>query len=100
MNQFLGMNVVVINAPQDRHALELHVITEENQLGIVRFANDDGTPIEIEFTHVSIHLICDDMVSLGEFEELNQIEGGFEIVGDFGVLWVKCKKYEYFPARS
>lgn len=100
MDSFVGLNVVAIQASQDRHALELHVIIEKNQLGVVRFANDDGTPIEIEFSDVNIHLISDDQFTLGEFEELNEINGGYEIVGDFGIIWVKCKKYEYYSKRS
>jgi hypothetical protein len=100
MNEFLGLNVVAIQAPQDRHALEIEVITDQNKLGVVRFANDDGTPIEIEFSHVSIHLISDTYITMGEFEELNTIEGGYEIIGDFGIIWVKCKTYSYAPKRS
>jgi hypothetical protein len=100
MKQFLGQNVVAIHAPQDRNSLEFHVLTENNQISVVRFANDDGTPVEIEFSHVDIHLISDGQVTLGEFEELNEIEGGYEIVGDFGIYWVKCKKYECLPKRS
>lgn len=100
MDEFLGLDVVAIHAPQDRHALELNVITDQNKIGVVRFANDDGTPIEIEFSDLSIHLIGDTYSTLGEFEELHKIEGGYEIIGDFGIIWVKCKTYSYFPKRS
>lgn len=100
MSEFLGLDVVAIHAPQDRHALALHVITDQNKLGVVRFENDDGTPIEVEFSHVSIQLICDTYTTLGEFEELHKIEGGYEIIGDFGIIWVKCKTYTYSPKRS
>lgn len=100
MDEFLGLNVVAIHAPQDRHALELHVITDQRKILVVRFANDDGTPIEVEFSHVDINLISDPYVTLGEFEKLHKIEGGYEIIGDFGIIWVKCKTYAYSPRRS
>jgi hypothetical protein len=100
MSEFLGLNVVAIHAPQDRHALELHVITGEGKVGIVRFANDDGTPVVVEFSAVSIQPISDKFTTLGEFEALNPIEGGYEIVGDFGIIWVSCKTYSYALRRS
>jgi hypothetical protein len=103
MHEFIGLNVIRIHAPQDRHAIELYVINEENQIGVVRFANDDGTPIEIEFSDLNIRLHSDpdsNQIDLGEFEHLNEIEGGYEVVGDFGIFWVKCKKYTYHVRSS
>lgn len=100
MSDFLGLNVVAIDAPQDRTTLELHVVTEQNQLGIVRFSNDDGAPIEVEFSHISVRLISEAYISLGEFEELNEIESGYEIIGDFGIILVKCKKCTYSVKSS
>ena len=100
MSEFLGLDVVAINAPHDRHALELHVIDTEGTIGVVRFANDDGTPVVIEFPAMSIHCMSDKFTTLGEFEALNPIEGGYEIVGDFGIFWVNCKTYSYAPKRS
>ena len=29
-------------------------------------------------------------MSLGEFEYVKSIENGFEIFGDFGIVWVYC----------
>ena len=100
MNEFLGLDAVAIHAPQDRHDLEIHVITAEGKVGVVRFANDDGTPIAVEFSAVSIQLIRDTCITLGEFEALNTIEGGYEIVGDFGIIWVSCKTYSYAPKHA
>lgn len=100
VTEFLGLDVVAIHAPQDRNALELHVISDEGDIGVVRFANDDGTPVAVEFSAVSIRLITDIYATLGEFEELNTIDGGYEIVGDFGIIWVNCKKYSYAPKHS
>lgn len=95
MNNLIGQNVVAIIAPQDRHAFILHVINDANKLGEARFANDDGTPIEIEFSDVYIRLVQDTHITFGELEALNVIEGGYELVGDFGIFWVKCKHYSY-----
>ena len=100
MSEFLGLDVVAIHSPQDRNALEIHVIAAEGKVGVVRFANDDGTPVTVEFSAVSIQLISDTYITLGEFETLNTIEGGYEIVGDFGIIWVHCKTYSYAPMRS
>jgi hypothetical protein len=100
MSEFLGLDVVAIDAPQDRNALEIHVIGAEGKVGVVRFANDDGTPVIVEFSAVSIRLISDRYTTLGEFEALNPIEGGYEVVGDFGIIWVNCKTYSYAPRRS
>ena len=64
MIEFLGLDVVAIHAPQDRNALEIHVIAAEGQVGVVRFANDDGTPVTVEFSAVSIQLISDTYITL------------------------------------
>ena len=101
MSDFLGLGVVEIDAPQDRHALMIRVISPEGKAGVVRFANDDGTPIKVEFSAVSIRIVYDDTyATLGEFEALNAIEDGYEIVGDFGIIWVNCKKYSYAPTHA
>jgi len=98
---FIGLNVVAIYAPQDRNSIELHVITENNEIGVVRFSNDNGKPVDIEFSHLNILLYSDNgRDSLGEFEELNEISGGYEVIGDFGILWIKCKGYEYKIRRA
>lgn len=96
MLDFLGLDVIRIFAPQDRHAFELHVLTENKQIGVIRFANDDGSPIEIEFSDLDVRMYASDGITFGEFEYLNSVENGFEIIGDFGIIWVKCKKYSYF----
>ena len=95
MKEVIGQDVIRIDAPQDRSELVIATIDEQNKINKIRFANDDGTTIVVDFSHVSISMIHDpdtNHVSIGEFEELNEIEGGFEIVGDFGIIWVKCKK--------
>lgn len=96
MADFLGLDVIRIFAPQDRSEFQLHVLTECKQIGIIRFANDDGSPIEIDFSDLDVRMYANDDITFGEFEELNSMENGFEVVGDFGIIWVKCKKYSYF----
>ena len=95
MNSIIGQNVVRIDAPQDRSELLIEAIDDSGNKQKIRFANDDGTRIEIDFSAISISLVYDpdsETVSIGELEELNEIEDGYEVVGDFGIIWVKCKK--------
>lgn len=75
------------------------MVSAEGQVGVVRFANDDGTPVAVDFSEVSIKLISGAYITLGEFEELKPIDGGFEVVGDFGIIWIKSKAYSYAPKR-
>ena len=72
----------------------MRVIDENRVISKIRFANDDGTQMKVDFTHVSINLIYDHegkSASLGELEQISKIENGFEIVGDFGIIWLECK---------
>ncbi len=55
--------------------------------------NSDGSKIEIDFSDLSIYMVFDpdtESTTLGEFEYVKPIEGGFEIFGDFGIIWVYC----------
>jgi len=96
MNQLFGNDVVKIEAPQDRSELLFVVLEDENSdftSTNVRFFNADGSPIEIDFSDLSIGLIFNpdtESTSLGEFEYVKAIENGFEVFGDFGIIWVYC----------
>jgi hypothetical protein len=95
MNNIIGQDVIRIDAPQDRSELVIEVLNDDGNTKKVRFSNDDGTKIQIDFSAISISLIYDpdtNNVTMGELEELNEIEDGFEVVGDFGIIWIKCKK--------
>jgi hypothetical protein len=94
MNNLIGSDVVGISAPQIRNEFTLMLLTENNEIYSLRFANDDGTEVKVEFSCISINIIYDhegNRASLGELEELNVIENGYELVGDFGIIWVECK---------
>jgi len=96
MNQLFGNDVVKIEAPQNRSELLFVVLENENSdftSTNVRFFNSDGSPIQIDFSDLSIGLIFDpdtESTSLGEFEYVKTIENGFEVFGDFGIIWVYC----------
>ncbi|TBW43760.1 hypothetical protein EZI54_23970 [Marinobacter halodurans] len=94
MKELLGQDVLSISAPQDRSELTMRVIDETGKISDIRFANDDGTGINVDFSHISLNVINDhegNLASLGELEEVNRIDNGFEIVGDFGIIWLECK---------
>ncbi|MGY3913032.1 hypothetical protein ACW5XW_09640 [Aeromonas piscicola] len=95
MKSLIGQNVIEISAPQDRSEFTMKVIDENRKISTIRFANDDGSQLKVDISHVSIRIIYDhegNVASLGELEEVNCIENGFEIVGDFGIIWLECKK--------
>ena len=94
MEELIGFDVISISAPQDRSEFTMRVIDENRNIRNIRFANDDGTKVKVDFSHVSLNIIYDhdgNVVSLGELEAVNAIENGFEIVGDFGIIWLQCK---------
>jgi hypothetical protein len=95
MNQLFGNNVVKIEAPQNRSELRFVVIGEESDFDScnVRFFNSDNSPITIDFSALSIGMLYDpdtESTSLGEFEYVKAIDNGFEVFGDFGIVWVYC----------
>ena len=95
MENLFGNNVLKIEAPQDRSRLTFVVATEENRFDSanIRFFNMDNSPIKINFSDLSIFMVLDpdtETTTLGEFEYVKSIEGGFEIFGDFGIIWVYC----------
>jgi hypothetical protein len=94
MNKLIGQDVIEISAPLDRSQFILKVIDENRNVSEIRFSNDDGTKIIVDYSHVSICLIYDhegNFPSLGELEAVNKTENGFEVVGDFGIIWLECK---------
>ena len=93
MQSVIGGDVLKIRAPQDRQYLLFVVKTEDGEVSNVRFSNTDNTPIKIDFSDLDIHIIYDpdaEITSLGEFEYVTKIDGGYEIFGDFGIIWVFC----------
>jgi len=96
MNQLFGNNLININAPQDRSELLFVVLDDEGSDFIstnVRFFNSDNSPIKIDFSHLSIGMLFDpdtNSTTLGEFEYVKRIDNGFEVLGDFGIVWVYC----------
>ena len=95
MNRLFGNNVVKIEAPQDRSELRFVVLDDEGDFDSinVRFFNSDHSPITIDFSDLSIGMLFDpdtETMSLGEFEYVKPIENGFEVFGDFGIIWVYC----------
>lgn len=94
MDKLIGQDVIEISAPQDRSQFILRVVDENRTISEIRFANDDGTQIKVDFSDVSIRLIFDhegNFPSFGELETVTKIENGFEVVGDFGIIWLECK---------
>ncbi|TKB45784.1 hypothetical protein [Thalassotalea mangrovi] len=96
MNQLFGNDILKIEAPQDRKEL-LFVVRDDEDSDFVstniRFFNSDNSPIQIDFSLLDIGLIYDpdtDTTSFGEFEYVKRIENGFEVFGDFGIIWVYC----------
>ncbi|MCL1038828.1 hypothetical protein L2725_15400 [Shewanella corallii] len=99
MEELIGLDVISISAPQDRSEFTVRLIGENREIRNIRFANDDGTKMRVDFSHISLNIIYDhdgNTVSLGELEAINRIDKGFEIVGDFGIIWLECSKC--FPA--
>jgi hypothetical protein len=95
MEELIGLDVISISAPQDRSEFTMRVIDETHNIRNIRFANDDGTNVKVDYSHVSLNIIYDhenNIASLGELEAVNRIENGFEIVGDFGIIWLGCKE--------
>lgn len=95
MNRLFGNNVVKIEAPQDRSELKFVVLDDDGDFDSisVRFFNSDNSPITIDFSDLSIGMLFDpdtESMSLGEFEYVKPIENGFEVLGDFGIIWVYC----------
>ncbi|MCF2855903.1 hypothetical protein L1286_00340 [Pseudoalteromonas sp. SMS1] len=95
MNRLFGNNVVKIEAPQDRSELKFVVLENDTDFDTinVRFYNSDNSPITIDFSHLSIAMLFDPerySMSLGEFEYVKSIDNGFEVFGDFGIIWVYC----------
>jgi len=95
MNRLFGNDVLRIEAPQDRS--ELLFVVKDNQTDFdtanVRFLNSDNSKIEIDFSDLSICMVFDpetESTTLGEFEYVKHIDGGFEVFGDFGIIWVYC----------
>ncbi len=94
MDKLIGQDVIEISAPQDRSQFILRVVDENRTISEIRFANDDGTQLKVDFSHVSIQVIYDtenNYASLGELANVRKLENGFEIVGDFGIIWLECK---------
>ena len=95
MNRLFGNNVVKIEAPQNRSELKFAVLDDDGDSESinVRFFNSDDSPITIDFSDLSIGMLFDpdtESMSLGEFEYVKPIENGFEVFGDFGIIWVYC----------
>ena len=96
MNQLFGNNIIEITAPQDRSELLFVVLDDESSDFIstnIRFFNSDKSPIKIDFSDLSIGMLFDpdtESTTLGEFEHVKRIENGFEVFGDFGIIWVFC----------
>lgn len=95
MNRLFGNDVLRIEAPQDRSELLFVVTDNETDFYTtnVRFFNSDDSKIKIDFSDLSICMIFDpdtESTTLGEFEYVKHIDGGFEIFGDFGIIWVYC----------
>ena len=95
MNRLFGNNVVKIEAPQDRSELRFVVLDDKGDFDSinVRFFNSDNSPVTIDFSELSIGMLFDpdtESTSLGEFEYVKPIENGFEVFGDFGIVWVYC----------
>jgi hypothetical protein len=95
MNRLFGNNVLKIEAPQDRSELKFVVLDDNGDFDSinVRFFNSNNSPIKIDFSDLSIGMLYDpdtDSMNLGEFEYVKPIENGFEVFGDFGVIWVYC----------
>jgi hypothetical protein len=94
MKKLLGQDVIEISAPQDRSQFTMRVMDTKGIESEIRFANDDGTQLKVDFSLVSIRVIYDtenNYASLGELENVRKLENGFEIVGDFGIIWLECK---------
>ncbi len=93
MQSVIGGNVLNIRAPQSRQYLQFIVKADEGEVSNVRFYNVDDTAIKIDFSDLDMHIIYDpdsEITSLGEFEYVTKFDGGFEIFGDFGIIWVFC----------
>ncbi|CAM4241766.1 hypothetical protein [Pseudoalteromonas byunsanensis] len=95
MNRLFGKNVIKIAAPQDRKELKFEVLHDHDGFNSinVRFFNADNSPITIDFSDLAIQMLFDpdtESTSLGEFEYVKAIENGFEVCGDFGIIWVYC----------
>jgi len=98
MKELLGLDVIELTACQDRRDLCLKVINESGQVYNIRFSNNDDSKINIDFSHVSLSISWDpetNISSLGELEIVRKIEGeeGYEVIGDFGVIWVWCNPF-------
>ncbi|BFM13530.1 hypothetical protein R50072_36830 [Simiduia litorea] len=95
MKELFGLEVIRLEAPQDRSELTFQVIDEDKRVFNVRFSNKDDSKIEVDFSHLTLSIIWDEdsnIVSFGEFELVREIDNGFEIIGDFGLIWVFCNK--------
>ncbi|WDE01701.1 hypothetical protein [Thalassomonas actiniarum] len=94
MQTVIGGDVIEIHAPQDRLELKFVVRTANGEITNVRFTNSDNSPIKVDFQELSLKMLYDpesEITSFGEFEYVNKIENGFEIIGDFGMVWVYCE---------
>lgn len=95
MNRVIGGHTYRIETDQDKKFLKLVVSEFEDSLKShdVVFSNSDDSKIEIDFSYLDISITFDpddDSVSFGEFEYVKPFKNGFEIFGDFGIIWVYC----------
>lgn len=99
IEHIVGSDVTKISAPQNRKELVFSVFNKNLELEPkfhtlnLRFYNSTGGEIDINFSHLDINLLYDNdtkTTSLGELEEINRIDNGFEVVGDFGIIWIYC----------
>jgi hypothetical protein len=95
MNRVIGGNLVGIETHQDKKFLKFRVTEFEDTSKIhdVIFSNNDNTAVNIDFSYFDIGVVHDpddSSYTFGEFEYVKPFEGGFEVFGDFGIIWVYC----------
>lgn len=95
MNRVIGGNLVGIETHQDKKFIKF-LVTEFEDSPVahdVLFTNSDGSSIKVDFSYLDIGVVYDpqdNSSTFGEFEHVKKFEGGFEVFGDFGIIWVYC----------
>ena len=95
MNRVIGGNLYRIETHQDKKFIKFVVseFKDTSKSHNVIFFNGNGTAIKVDFSYLDIgitHDPDDGTYSLGEFEYVKRIDSGFEVFGDFGIIWVYC----------
>jgi hypothetical protein len=96
ISELEGQDLLAIELPADRSYLKFTVSAPE-MLSFssinVRFYNDDGSKVHVDFLTVDMQLLGDteaNSVTFGEFEYVSKVDDGFLITGDFGQILVHC----------